>query len=381
MPDEVEKNILFNVCRGKMKMEIKKEILEQIESYFSGEMNASEKVIFETRLSNDKELAEELTSHQKLMKAFGLYADRKNIKKRLDVAHLEMQSEVDATALGSTKIRSIFSGRRGWAAAASVALLVSVGTYFLMNVVGPFNNKDKSYYQELRRDIESVKSSQTKIIKELKDDKSNVPVKQASFGGTAIAISADGYILTSYHVVKDVQSVYIENKKFSRLKLKKVYTDVFLDLVIMKVDDDSFKTFGQLPYTFRKSNLDLGEKVFTLGYPKQDVVFGEGYISSVNGYDGDTASYQIAVPVNPGQSGGPLFDEQGNLVGIVSGKHTQNEGSAFAVKANYLKKTILSDDSLNTNIKLPKYNYLKNQGKIQMIKKMQDYVFEVKGYN
>lgn len=357
-------------------MENNIEQLEQIENYVSEAMNASEKVIFETKLSTDKKLIDEVVAYEKLVKAFGIYAGRKSVKQRLETVHTEMQSDI--TSLRSIKIRS---APKVWAAAASVALVISVGTYIIMNSVNSFTGNDKSHYQELRRDIERVKSSQTKIIKELNNEKTPPATQQASFGGTAIAISADGYILTSYHVIKDVESVYIENKKFSRLKLKKVYTDPFLDLVIMKVDDDSFKTFGTLPFTFRKTNLDLGEKVFTLGYPKQDIVFGEGYISSMNGYDGDTASYQIAVPVNPGQSGGPLFDEQGNLVGIVSGKHTQNEGSAFAIKANYLKKTILADDSLNAKIKLPKINYLRNQDKIQMIKKMQDYVFEVKGYN
>jgi serine protease Do len=379
MPYEVEKNIFFSLVRNKKNMENQREIIEQIEKYFSGEMNLSEKKEFETKLSADTSLAEEAAAYQKLAKSFGIYANRKNIKKRLDATHMEMQQEVDITALRSTKIRSLLSDKKVWAAAASVALVISMGTYLLMNFLSSFNNKDKAYYKELRRDIESVKSSQKKIIKELKEEKP--AARQASFGGTAIAISADGYILTSYHVVKDVETIYIENKKFSRLKLKKVYSDPLLDLVIMKVEDDSFKTFGPLPFTFRKTDLDLGERVYTLGYPKQDVVFGEGYISSVNGYDGDTAAYQIAVPVNPGQSGGPLFDAQGNLVGIVSGKHTENEGSAFAVKANYLKQAILLNDSLNAAIKLPKVNYLRNQGKIQMIKKMQDYVFEVKGYN
>jgi serine protease Do len=360
-------------------MENQREIIEKIEKYFSGEMNLSEKKEFEARLSADTLMAEEATAYQKLAKSFGIYANRKNIKKRLDSAHVEMQQEVDITSLRSTKIRSLLSDKKVWAAAASVALVISMGTYLLMNFVSPFGNKDKAYYKELRLDLERVKSSQKKLINELKEEKP--ATRQASFGGTAIAISADGYVLTSYHVVKDVETIYIENKRFSRLKLKKIYSDPLLDLVIMKVEEDSFKTFGNLPFTFRKTDLDLGEKVYTLGYPKQDVVFGEGYISSVNGYDGDTVSYQIAVPVNPGQSGGPLFDAQGNLVGIVSGKHTENEGSAFAVKANYLKRAILSNDSLNAAIKLPKVNYLRNQGKIQMIKKMQDYVFEVKGYN
>ncbi len=359
-------------------MENKKELQDQIETYFSGQMNASEKQAFESKLASDKALAEEAAAYQKLMTSFGLYAKRKQIRKELDEVHADMQTSVDTSSLRPTKIKSLLSDPKLWGAAASVALIISMGTYLFMGYVNTFNGHDKAHYRELKRDIEAVKSDQKKIIKELNDK----PVMhQASSGGTAIAISADGYVLTSYHVVKDAESVYIENKKFSRLKLRKVYTDPVLDLVIMKVEEDSFKTFGTLPFTFRKTNLDLGEKVYTLGYPKQDVVFGEGYISSVNGYEGDTASYQIAVPVNPGQSGGPLFDEQGNLVGIVSGKHTENEGSAFAVKANYLKKTIADNDSLNTNIHLPKVNYLKNQGKIQMIKKMQDYVFEVKGYN
>ncbi len=360
-------------------MENNKELLELIESYFSGAMDAAEKKEFEHRRVSDIVFANEVASFEKLLRSFDRHSKRKTLKNRLEVAHAEMKEDVDSTSLRATKIRSMFSGPKIWAAAASIALVISMGTYTLMNYVSPLNHKDKAYYRELSLDIEKVKSSQKKIMKEINQGKP--AVKQASFGGTAIAISADGYILTSYHVVKDVESVYIENKKFSRLKLKKIYTDPVLDLVIMKVEDDSFKTFGPLPFTFRKTDLDLGEKVFTLGYPKQDVVFGEGYISSVNGYEGDTASYQIAVPVNPGQSGGPLFDAQGNLIGIVSGKHTEYEGSAFAVKANYLKKTILSNDSLNTNIKLPKVNYLRNQGKIQMIKNLQDYVFEVKGYN
>ncbi len=376
MPDATEKNVLFGI-KGKIHMENKKEILDLIERYFSGEMSTSEKEAFEAQVASDAKLAEEVASYQKLMKSFGIYASRKQIKNRLNNVHAEMQLP-DTSSLRPAKVRTLLSDSKFWAAAASVALIISMGTYLFMNYVDSVTGNDKAHYRELRLDIERVKSSQNKIIKELNDK----PVqRQPSFGGTAIAISADGYVVTSYHVVKDVSSVYIENKKFNRLKLKRIYADPLLDLAIMKVEEDSFKTFGPLPYTFRKTSLDLGEKVYTLGYPKRDVVFGEGYISSVNGYEGDTASYQIAVPVNPGQSGGPLFDEQGNLVGIVSGKHTENEGSAFAVKANYLRKSIASNDSLSHTIHLPKVNYLKSQGKIQMIKKMQDYVFEVKCYN
>ena len=360
-------------------MENKYELIEQIEKYLSGEMNGVEMKAFEKIIFTNPPLAQELASHKKLMQAFGHHADRKNIKLILDRAHDKMQAQVDTTSIRSVKTRSFIFGKKELGIAASIALIISIGTYLIMNFVNSFTNKDKAYYKELSIDLERVKTSQDKIIRELNAEKT--PIRRPSFGGTAVAISADGFVLTSYHVVKNVDSVYIENKRFNRLKLKRVYVDPVLDLVILKVDDSNFEGFGQLPFTFRKASLDLGERVYTLGYPKADVVFGEGYISSVYGYDGDTTSYQISVPVNPGQSGGPLFDDSGNLVGIVSGKHTENESSAFAVKANYLKKVILANDSLNSAIQLPKVNSLKNQSRIQMIKKMQEYVFEVKAYN
>jgi len=362
--------------------ENKSNMLENIERYVSGEMTASEKIIFEKQLLEDVLLNAELESYKNLMKSFEFYGKRKKIKQLLDKAHKEIQSEEESILLRPNKVRRLLSDKKVWGVAASLALIVSTGTYLMMNFVGSFNNKDKAYYKELSLDLERVKTSQNTIMKKL--DATNEKTSSnaiATNGGTAIAISNNGYVLTSYHVIKDASSVFIENKKYSRLKMKTVFIDPVLDLAILKVEDDSFKTFGTIPYTFRKSGLDLGEKVFTLGYPKQDVVFGEGYISSQNGYDGDTTAYQIAVPVNPGQSGGPLFDELGNLVGIVSGKHTENEGSAFAVKANYLRTSIMENDSLKSEIPLPKYNTFKGQGKIQMIKKMQDHVFEVKGYN
>jgi serine protease Do len=359
-------------------MEKEQDLLEQIERYTSGQMTASERLSFEHRMQQYEGLAAEVSAHQELVRSLSAYTGRKKLQKKLDALHHKMNQELSRTTR-PFKNKNLLLDKKTWGAAASLALVISIGTYLVMNYVNSIGNDDKAYYRELRLDLERVKHSQNKIIKELTEEK---PVQeQASFGGTAIAISADGYVLTSYHVVKDVEVVYIENKKHSRLKLKKVYTDPRLDLVIMKVEDDSFKTFGPLPFTFRKTALELGEKVYTLGYPKREVVFGEGYISSVNGYEGDTASYQIAVPVNPGQSGGPLFDEQGNLVGIVSGKHTEYEGSAFAVKANYLKQAIHANDSLNASIKLSKTNNLRHQNKIQMIRKMQDYVFQVKGYN
>jgi S1-C subfamily serine protease len=353
--------------------------IERIERFLQGNLNAEERMLFEKELQEDEGLTEAVETHKMLLQSFGVYGNRKRIKGILDKSHQNLKSHVDHSSIRPTKTRRFVFGKRELGIAASMAFFISVGTYLVMNFVDSFGGKHKAHYKELSIDLERVKSSQDKIIRELNAGKS--PIRQASSGGTAIAISENGYILTSYHVIRNADSVYIENKTFNRLKLKKVYADPLLDLVIMKVDDSTFKSFGKLPFTFRNTEMDLGEQVYTLGYPKKDIVFGEGYISSVFGYEGDTTSYQISVPVNPGQSGGPLFDGSGNLVGIVSGKHTENESSAFAVKANYLKKAILLNDSLSNSIKLPKTNQFRNQNRIQMINNVQQFVFEVKGYN
>ncbi|WP_163202633.1 trypsin-like peptidase domain-containing protein, partial [Citrobacter koseri] len=72
------------------------------------------------------------------------------------------------------------------------------------------------------------------------------------------------------------------------------------------------------PYIIRKSNADLGEEIFTLGYPRNEVVYGMGYLSAKSGYNGDTLSYQIQMSVNPGNSGAPVFNKVGDIIGVLS---------------------------------------------------------------
>jgi S1-C subfamily serine protease len=68
----------------------------------------------------------------------------------------------------------------------------------------------------------------------------------------------------------------------------------------------------------------VGSNVFALGYPMalslmgEEVKFTDGKISSKTGFQGDITTYQISVPIQPGNSGGPLFDYDGNIVGITN---------------------------------------------------------------
>ena len=104
---------------------------------------------------------------------------------------------------------------------------------------------------------------------------------------------------------------------------KVIVTDKKNDLAIIQINDSKFKTLPSIPYVFNSTTKDVGSEVFALGYPMADVMgdeikFTDGKISSKTGIEGDITVYQISVPIQPGNSGGPLFDNKGNLVGITS---------------------------------------------------------------
>nr|MBK9652889.1 trypsin-like peptidase domain-containing protein [Bacteroidota bacterium] len=127
----------------------------------------------------------------------------------------------------------------------------------------------------------------------------------------------------------------------------------------------------------------MGQTVFTLGYPRADLVFGEGSISALTGYNDDTASYQISVPLNPGNSGGPLFDQYGNIVGIISGKQSRTDAAAFAIKSNYVLEMInkVEPGALNFQVSKKYRVNLARMGRVQQIETLKPYIFEVRVIN
>ncbi|MBK6986428.1 MAG: trypsin-like peptidase domain-containing protein [Bacteroidetes bacterium] len=127
----------------------------------------------------------------------------------------------------------------------------------------------------------------------------------------------------------------------------------------------------------------MGDKIFTLGYPRRDAVYGEGALSAMTGFNNDTTMYQISIPVNPGNSGGPLMDEQGNIIGVIRGKQSSAEATGFAIKSNFIKQTIekLENDSLKKDLSLvTKRSNLKGLKRSEQIKKIQPFVFNVMVY-
>lgn len=161
---------------------------------------------------------------------------------------------------------------------------------------------------------------------------------------------------------------------------KVVVTDKNNDLAIIKIEDPNYKTLDVIPYVFSSSISDVGESVFTLGYPisnvmGQEVKFTDGKISARTGVQGDVQMYQISVPIQPGNSGGPLFDEEGNLIGITSAglnKEMFNaENVNYAIKSTYLKNLI---DVLPEKIELPNYTDISDKNLKEKIKVLSNIV-------
>ena len=95
-----------------------------------------------------------------------------------------------------------------------------------------------------------------------------------------------------------------------------------------------------------------------------DIKLTNGIISSRTGYEGNVAQYQISAPVQPGNSGGPLFDKDGNIIGVVQAKHSLAENAGYAIKASYVRNLI---DLLPTPITLPEHNILKGKTLTQQV--------------
>jgi serine protease Do len=146
-------------------------------------------------------------------------------------------------------------------------------------------------------------------------------------------------------------------------------------------EDSSFLRENRTALRFRICAVGSRRARFTLGFPREEIVYGEGYLSSQTGYRGDSTAYQVAISVNPGNSGGPLLDEKGNVIGIISGKQTSSEGATFAIKTDYLFRAISSipTDSLkNNSIRMSRKNVLAKLARKDQIKKIQESVYMVK---
>jgi S1-C subfamily serine protease len=198
--------------------------------------------------------------------------------------------------------------------------------------------------------------------------------------GTGFALSSNGYIVTNYHVTNSASKIKVKGVKgdFSKTyNAKVIIEDKNNDLSIIKIDDPSFTNLGSLPYKINSNIIDVGNSVYALGYPLRasmgdEVKLTNGIISSKTGFQGDITSYQITVPVQPGNSGGPLFNANGDIIGIINAKHLGAENASYAIKTSYLMNLI---QVMNTQPKLSEINTLSGKNLSEQVKYLKEFVY------
>lgn len=203
-----------------------------------------------------------------------------------------------------------------------------------------------------------------------------------SWSGSSVAIGKR-YVATNYHVVEDAKTLVItgvSGHADTEYTAEAVASDKYNDLAILKITDSRFPGFTNIGYGCKTSTVDVGNSVFVLGYPLtgtmgEEIKLTTGVISSKTGFMGDVSQYQISAAVQPGNSGGPLFDDRGNLIGIVSAKHAGAENVGYAIKLSYLKSLI---ESTNEPISLPTNNTIASYSLPEKIKAVSPCVSIVK---
>ena len=135
-------------------------------------------------------------------------------------------------------------------------------------------------------------------------------------------------------------------------------------------------------YNFSTEVSKKGKSVFALGYPLTNILgneikFTDGKISSLTGFKGNVSLYQTNTPLQPGNSGGPLFDYEGNLIGINSSgiKKDIAEDVSYSIKSIYLKTL---SEAMSTKIDLPKSKRIKYMSLEDQIEILSKYTVQIK---
>ena len=373
-------------------MNTEEEILELAEQYLQGSLSTTRLQQLEARRQAEPAFNSSFESSVALLETLREARQNTQLRAQLRQVHARQATPAAASpappapappaANSSRTIPLRTHYRRIASIAAGVALLASLGSFWALQGTTAKSGPTSRKLLQLGREIENVKKAQTQQQRQIQSIKQNVtatPAAHGNYGGTAFAITNDGYLATNYHVTDGADSIFVQiHNTWYRAYV--IAYEAGNDVAVLKIDDSSFR-FSKtgLPYTIPSDRNRIGARIWTLGYPQDEVVYNEGYISSRNGYQGDSAQYRLELPANPGQSGAPIIDNRGNILGMITGKESQSQGTTFAITSFALLR-LLRNMPHEINLTLPQANKISNLSREQQVEKMQNFTCLVQVY-
>jgi S1-C subfamily serine protease len=195
--------------------------------------------------------------------------------------------------------------------------------------------------------------------------------------GSGFFVSRSGHVITNQHVVSDCKEVTLGDNADKQVQADVLEKDARNDLALLKISSLKMASaetqsliqklgLAVVPLAsdglLRSDDVDLGEDVLVAGYPYGEI-FGDaikvtkGIVSSNRGMGDDITQFQIGAAIQPGNSGGPIYDENGSIVGVVVSqlnkmKFAKMSGSIpenvnFGIKASTVRQ-FLSSSGLPT---------------------------------
>jgi len=193
------------------------------------------------------------------------------------------------------------------------------------------------------------------IAETLNNTSSLVINKSDVVTGTGFLFSSSDYVITSYHVIHGAKSIRVRLLNGEKIDATVALKDTNDDIAILKLSQPP--TSRQNIITLGDSSLvKTGDRVFTYGFPLVDLLgdaeprYSEGFINSLSGISNDPRLFHVSIPIQPGNSGGPVFNEQGELIGIATSSIDSDQtkkvfGSVpqnvnFVIKSSYIKSML-----------------------------------------
>lgn len=358
-------------------------LLENVERYIRGEMNPDERAYFENYRKSHADVDQLVVEHTLFLQQLNRFGEWKKFKQSLQSVHTDLaeSGKIQSTRLhGKARVQYLWNRyKRVSAIAASIAGITTLSITALTMFFS--SSGAVTQFEELNRKYNWLANQSKKQDTEIDQIKKKTTPSNIAYtkGGTGFMVDGQGYLITSRHVVENAENIAVQRDD-QEYAAEVVHIDTQRDLALLKIVDETYKPQTGLPYGFARKTALLGEPLFTLGFPRDEVVYGQGYLSARTGYKGDTLSYQIEISANQGNSGSPVLNRNGEIIGILNGRQSDQQGFVFAVRSQEILATLQEyrKTQKKNRINPPTLSRISGLDRTQQVNRLQDYVYLVK---